>query len=99
MIRRLALTLATPVSADLSSCGTSLVQFRSQCSEASPFEPRHDAATDASGRSVLPDAVQVHGQMILNGPSRARVSARTCANGRDGGIRTRDLLLPKQLRW
>jgi hypothetical protein len=53
---------------------------------------KRDELLSANGRC------QVAGQMIMNLAVRANNTSLTCANGRDGGIRTRGLLLPKQAR-
>jgi hypothetical protein len=42
--------------------------------------------------------VQVDGQTILGTPRRLDNRPLTCTFSRDGGIRTRGLLLPKQAR-
>ena len=49
-------------------------------------------------RPVSPADVQVDGQMILTAVSPTYIKPLNCTSGRDGGIRTRGLLLPKPIR-
>ena len=78
------------------------------CYTASPCGPRFvqsEPPTRRSGglarsglcRPVSPADVQVDGQTILTAVSPTYMEPLNCTSGRDGGVRTRGLLLPNQL--